>query len=131
MVQLGTILKVSDKTSIVLVQCIKVLKSYKNKIAKMGDIILVSVQWVNAKKYILLKPRLKRKYLKGTIHRALVIRSKVNYCRTKGIYLKFNENCVIIITSTIVPVSNKVYGPILREMCMRWPSIGCVSVCML
>jgi large subunit ribosomal protein L14 len=131
MVQLGSILKVSDKTSIVLVQCVKVLKSYKNKIAKTGDVILVSVQWVNTKKYVLLKARLKKKYLKGTIHRALVIRSKVNYCRIKGVYLKFNENCVILITSNIVPVSNRVYGPVLREMCLRWPSIGCVSICMI
>jgi ribosomal protein L14 len=44
MIQMGTILKVTDKTSIVLVQCIKVLKSYKKKIAKIGDLILVSVQ---------------------------------------------------------------------------------------
>jgi ribosomal protein L14 len=44
MVQLGSILKVSDKTSIVLVQCIKVLKSYKKRIASMGDMILVAVQ---------------------------------------------------------------------------------------
>jgi len=131
MVQLGSILKVSDKTSIVLVQCVKVLKSYKNKIAKTGDVILVSVQWINTKKYVLLKARFKKKYLKGTIHRALVIRSKVNFCRIKGIYLKFNENCVILITSNIVPVSNRVYGPILREMCLRWPSIGCVSICMI
>jgi large subunit ribosomal protein L14 len=131
MVQLGSIIKVSDKTSIVLVQCIKVLKSYKNKIAKLGDVILVSVQWVNVKKYMLLKPRQRRKYLKGSVHRALVIRSKVNFCRIKGIYLKFNENCVILITSNIVPVSNRVYGPVLKEMCLKWPAIGCVSNCMI
>jgi len=131
MVQLGSILKVSDKTSIVLVQCIKVLKSYKKKIAKIGDVILVTVQWVNVKKYIFLKPRLRKKFLKGSIIRALIIRSKVNYCRIKGIHLKFNENCVVIITSNIVPVSNKIYGPVLREMCLRWPAIGCVTSCMI
>jgi large subunit ribosomal protein L14 len=126
---MGTILKVSDKTSVVLVQCIKVLKSYKNRIAKLGDVVLVSVQWINTKRYALLKARFKKRYLKGTIHRALVIRTKVNFCRSTGIYLKFNENCVVLITKTIVPVSNRIYGPILREMCMRWPAIGCVSIC--
>jgi hypothetical protein len=30
-----------------------------------------------------------------------------------------------------VPLSNKVYGPILREFCMRWPSLGCVSSCIV
>jgi large subunit ribosomal protein L14 len=44
MIQLGSILKVTDKTSVVLVQCIKVLGSSKKKIAFLGDVILVSVQ---------------------------------------------------------------------------------------
>jgi len=131
MIQLGTIVKVTDKTSIVLGQCIKVLKSYKNRIAYMGDIVLITVQWVNSKRYSLLKARLQKKYLKGTIHRALVIRSKVNYCRISGVYIKFNENSVILITRDVVPVSDRVYGPVLREMCMKWPSLGCVSVCII
>jgi ribosomal protein L14 len=44
MIQLGSILKVTDKTSVVLAQCIKVLGSYKKKIANLGDVIIVSVQ---------------------------------------------------------------------------------------
>jgi len=44
MIQLGSILKVSDKTCVVLAQCIKVLGSAKKKIAYLGDVILVSVQ---------------------------------------------------------------------------------------
>ena len=131
MIQLGTIVKVTDKTSIVLGQCIKVLKSYKNRIAYMGDIVLITVQWVNSKRYVLLKARLQKKYLKGTIHRALVIRSKVNYCRISGVYIKFDENSVILITRDVVPVSDRVYGPVLREMCMKWPSLGCVSLCII
>jgi ribosomal protein L14 len=44
MIQLGTIVKVSDKTSVVLGQCIKVLGQKKKGIAFIGDVILVSVQ---------------------------------------------------------------------------------------
>ena len=44
MVQQGTILKVTDRTGVVLVQCIKVLGSSKKGIAYLGDIILVSVK---------------------------------------------------------------------------------------
>jgi len=45
MVQLNSILKVTDKTCVVLVQCIKILGvSSKKKIAFLGDVILVSVQ---------------------------------------------------------------------------------------
>lgn len=44
MIQLGTVLKVTDKTCVVLAQCIKVLGAFRKKIAFLGDIILVSVQ---------------------------------------------------------------------------------------
>jgi large subunit ribosomal protein L14 len=79
----------------------------------------------------LLKERLQKRYLKGTIHRALIIRSKTNFMRIPGVWFKFNENTVVLVTKQVVPVSNRIYGPILREMCMRWPSLGCVSSCIV
>lgn len=131
MIQLGSIVKVSDKTCVVLAQCIKVLGSWRKKSVKLGDVFLISVQWINPRKFILLKDRLQKKFLKGTVHRALLIRSKKNYCRISGIFIRFGENTVVLITKNIVPVSNRIYGPILREMCMRWPSLGCVSNCII
>jgi len=44
MIQLGSIIKVTDKTCVVLAQCIKIPGPKKKKIAYIGDIILVSVQ---------------------------------------------------------------------------------------
>jgi large subunit ribosomal protein L14 len=44
MVQLGSLLKVTDKTGVVLVQCIKVFGYSKRRIAFLGDVILVSVK---------------------------------------------------------------------------------------
>lgn len=44
MIQVGTIRKVSDKTGVVLVQCIKVLGPSKKRIAFIGDVIIVSVK---------------------------------------------------------------------------------------
>jgi len=131
MIQMGTILRITDKTCVVLAQCIKVLGSYKKKIAFLGDLILVSIQWINAKKFARLKVRLQKKFLKGMVHRALIIRSKVNIVRIPGIRLKFDENAAVLVTVRVIPVSNRIYGPILRETCERWPSIGCVSHCII
>ena len=55
MIQLGTIIKVADKTGVVLAQCIKVFSHSKDRIAYMGEVILVSVRWVNPKRLKLLK----------------------------------------------------------------------------
>jgi large subunit ribosomal protein L14 len=44
MIQLGTLLKVADKTGVVLGQCIKVLGNGCKRIASIGDMILISVK---------------------------------------------------------------------------------------
>ncbi len=127
MIQVGTILKVSDKTGVTLVKCIKVLAQSKKSIAYIGDIIIVSVQFINSKKIQKLKWNKRKRFLKGTLHRGLIIRSKVNYNRLNNIYIKFNENAVILVNKKIVPISNRVYGPVLTELCRKWPSLGCVT----
>ena len=127
MIQVGTILKVSDKTAVSLVKCIKVLGQSKKKIAYIGNVIIVSVQFINSKKMQKLKLNKRKRFLKGTIHRGLIIRSKVNYNRLNNIYIKFNENTVVLVNKKIVPISNRVYGPILTELARKWPSLGCVA----
>lgn len=131
MVQLGSILKVADKTGIFTVECLKVLNFSKKRIAKIGDIIIVSVKTISTKRFAFLKARLQKRYRRGSIHRALIIRTKVNYSRVNGVFLKFDENTCILVTNKVVPLTNKVYGPVLREFCTKWPSLGCVSHCIV
>jgi large subunit ribosomal protein L14 len=129
MIQLGSLLRVSDKTCAVIVQCIKVF--CPSKIAYLGNLVLVSLSWINKKKFARLKLRLQQKFLKGSLHRGLLIRSKMYFVRSNGIRIKFDENTVVLVTKNVVPVSNRVYGPVLREFCERWPSLGCVSNCII
>jgi len=131
MIQLGSVVKVTDKTCVVLAQCIKTPSYSKKLIAFLADVIIVSVYWISPRKYALLKLRAQRKFNKGTIHKGLLLRVKVNFKRIFGIFFKFGENAVVLVTKTIVPVTNRVYGPVLREMCMRWPSLGCVTTCLI
>ena len=131
MIQLKTFLVAADKTAIVKVYCIKVLKSSKNRIAGIGDLIIICVNSINIKKFLKLKARFQKRFYVGSMHRALIIRAKVNYQRINGIFFKFGENCIVVVSKQVVPLSNKVYGPILREFCMRWPSLGCVSICII
>jgi large subunit ribosomal protein L14 len=127
MIQVGTILKVTDKTSVVLVTCIKVFGNAKKRIARLGDVILVSVKRINVKKSQNLKLRLRKRYNKGTLHRALVVRSKVNFCRVPGVFIRFNENSGVIVNKRVVPMSNRVFGPVIKELCIKWPFLGCVT----
>jgi len=127
MVQVGTLVKVTDKTGIVLAVCIKVFGPMRKRIAFLGDVILVSVKKFNLKKIALGKVKKRRKFFKGSLVRGLLVRTKVNFCRMPGIYIKFNENTIVIVNKKVVPISNRVFGPILRELCIKWPSLGCMT----
>jgi large subunit ribosomal protein L14 len=119
MLQVGSIIKICDKTGVNTAQCIKVLGSYRKRIAYLGDVIIISIISINPKKFLNVKQFKKKRFLKGTIHRALIIRTKCFYKRTNQILIKFNENNAIIINKKIVPISNRIYGPVPIELCRK------------
>lgn len=131
MIQVGSVVKVCDKTGVVLGVCIKVLGHAKKRVAVLGDVIIIAVRRINPKKFQNVKLFRRKKFFKGTLHRALLVRTKINYCRIVGLFIRFNENSVVIVNKKVVPVSNRVYGPVLRELCMRLPSLGCVTRIMI
>lgn len=61
------------------------------------------------------------------MHRALIIRIKINMSIIRGVWLKFNENAVVLVSKKKIPLSNRAYGPVLRNLCMKTPAIGCIS----
>ena len=118
MIQVGTLLKVCDKSGVVLVRCIKVLGTRKSRIACIGDLVLVSVQHVHTARLARLKLFRRKRFFLGTLHRGIVVRTKSPFQRLPGVFIRFNENSVILVNKKKIPVSNRVYGPILRESCM-------------
>ena len=126
MIQIGTILNVCDKTGITLAQCIKVFGQSRKKIGFIGDIVLISVKQINPKKFKNMKLFKRKRFFKGTLHRGLIIRTKINYERAKGIFIKFNENSIILVNRKNIPISNRIYGIVLIELCRKLPSLGCI-----
>jgi len=92
---------------------------------------MIAIRRINPRKFQKVKLFRRKKFLKGTLHRALIVRSKVNYRRSVGLFIRFNENSVVIVNKKVVPISNRVYGPVIRELCMRLPSLGCVTRIMI
>jgi large subunit ribosomal protein L14 len=116
MIQQCTSLRIVDKTSTVKGYCIKVLKG--RTIASIGNTFILSIRRRNAKKAKFLKVRLQKKFAPGSIHRALLIRAKTNYSRFPGLFLKFFDNACALVNRRVVPISNRIYGPVLKELCM-------------
>jgi len=108
MVQLRSILEVADNSGAKRVQCIKVLGGSHKKYARLGDIVVVSV------KEALPDSNIK----KGSVAKAVIVRTKKEQRRLDGSYIRFDQNAVVLINAEGDPVGTRIFGPVAREL--RW-----------
>jgi len=106
MIQAQTVLEVADNSGAKVVQCIKVLGGSRRRYAGLGDVIVVSVKEA--------LPGSKVK--KGDTARAVVVRTKREYRRQDGSYIKFDNNSAVLITPQLEPVGTRIFGPVAREL---------------
>lgn len=110
MIQQQTILKVSDNSGAKTVKCLKVLGGFKRKIAKIGDIIVVSIQQLRN------KSRVTSKVQTGEIYRAVIIRTRSTIKRKDGSTYSFNENAVSLMNKQGKPVATRIMGPVPKNL---------------
>ena len=106
MIQVQTELDVADNTGARRVECIKVLGGSKRRFASIGDSIVVSVKDAI--------PNAKIK--KGSVHRAVVVRTKYSIHRNDGSSVKFDNNAIVIIDEKGEPVGTRIFGPVTKEL---------------
>lgn len=106
MIQMQTVLDVADNSGAKKVQCIKVLGGSKRRYASVGDVIIVSV------KEAIPNSRIK----KGTVQRAVVVRTHKEVGREDGTYIRFDTNSAVLINKNNEPVGTRIFGPIAREL---------------
>lgn len=111
MIQPQTILRVADNSGAKTVKCIKILGGYKKKHAKLGDLIVVSVQELRN------KSRLTSKVKKGEVYKALIIRTKKKVKKKDGCMLfcnkkTMNSNAVTLINKKGNPIATRITEPI-------------------
>ncbi|VAV88706.1 LSU ribosomal protein L14p (L23e) [hydrothermal vent metagenome] len=106
MIQAETNLDVADNSGARRVQCIKVLGGSKRRYARVGDIIVVSVKDAI--------PRGKVK--KGTVMRAVVVRTAKDIQRRDGSVIRFDRNAAVLVNQQGEPVGTRIFGPVPREL---------------
>jgi len=99
-------LDVADNSGAKVVQCIKVLGGSRRRYAQLGDVIVVSV------KEALPDSKVK----KGETARAVVVRTKREWRRPDGSYIKFDSNSAVIIGAQSEPIGTRIFGPVAREL---------------
>tara|TARA_B100001123_G_C14995523_1_gene901404 strand:- start:152 stop:520 length:369 start_codon:yes stop_codon:yes gene_type:complete len=106
MIQVQTELNVADNTGARIVECIKVLGGSKRRYAGVGDSIVVSVKEAIPN----------GKVKKGSVHKAVIVRTKKAIIRKDGSQVKFDNNAVVITDEKNEPIGTRIFGPVTREL---------------
>lgn len=109
MIQPRSIVKIADNSGGKIGRVFKVLGSSKKRYARIGEIVVISVQKA--------EPRKATK--KKDVLRAIVVRQKAPFRRKDGSYIRFDENAVVIVIKDPKkkePVAGRIFGPIPREI---------------
>jgi len=113
MIQQESRLLVADNSGAKEVLCIRVLGGTGKRYARIGDKIVVSV------KSALPSGEVK----KGTVTKAVVVRTKKETRRQDGSYIRFDDNAVVLLTNLDEIRGTRIFGPVARELREKYMKI--------
>ena len=106
MIQQESRMSVADNSGAKEVLCIRVLGGTKRRYARAGDKIIVTIKDAipsgNVKK--------------GTVSKAVVVRTKKEIRRNDGSYIRFDDNAVVLLTAADELRGTRIFGPVAREL---------------
>jgi len=105
MIQQESRLKVADNSGAKEVLCIRVLGGSGRRYASIGDKIVVSV-----------KSTIPGGIKKGTVTKAVVVRTKKEIRRKDGSYIRFDDNAAVLLNPSDEPRGTRIFGPVAREL---------------
>jgi large subunit ribosomal protein L14 len=106
MIQQESRLNVADNSGAKEVLCIRVLGNSGQDYAHVGDKIVVTI------KSAIPGSNLK----KGTVAKAVIVRTKNKLRRGDGSYIRFDDNAVVILNAADDPRGTRIFGPVAREL---------------
>jgi large subunit ribosomal protein L14 len=106
MIQQESRLTVADNSGAKEVLCIRVLGGSKKRYATVGDKIVVSVKSA--------LPSGEAK--KGTVSKAVIVRTKKEIRRADGSYIRFDDNAVVLLNNVNEVRGTRIFGPVAREL---------------
>ena len=107
MIQMGTMLNVADNSGARKLQAIRQLGgSSAPRYAGIGDLVVCSVKEAAPESDI----------KKGSVVKAVVVRTRDRTRRRDGSYIRFDENAAVLVNADRDPIGTRVFGPVAREL---------------
>ena len=109
MIQERSIIKVADNSGAKIIRVFRVLGGSRKRYARLGEMVIASVQVAEPRKQI----------KKKDIVKCLIIRTAHPIRRADGTRLRFDENAVVLVDEKSEPRATRIFGPIPREIKSR------------
>ncbi|NLD04339.1 MAG: 50S ribosomal protein L14 [Synergistaceae bacterium] len=106
MIQLRTVLNVTDNSGAKKIICIQVKGGSFHKVGTVGDVIVGSVREATPNTNI----------KKGDVVKAVIVRTKKEIRRKDGSYVRFDDNAAVVIDTNGDPKGTRIFGPVAREL---------------
>ena len=106
MIQSESRLTVADNSGAKEVLCLHVLGGTHRRYASVGDKIVVTVKSAIPTSQI----------KKGTVSKAVIVRTKKEVRRKDGSYIRFEDNAAVLLTPQDEPRGTRIFGPVAREL---------------
>jgi large subunit ribosomal protein L14 len=106
MIQSESRLTVADNSGAKEVLCVHVLGGTGRRYASVGDMIVVTIKSAI--------PGSQAK--KGTVSKAVVVRTKKEVRRKDGSYIRFEDNAAVLLNAQNEPRGTRIFGPVAREL---------------
>ncbi len=106
MIQQESRLAVADNSGAKEVLCIRVLGGTRRRYASLGDIIVVTVKETVPASEV----------KKGTVTKAMIVRTKKEVRRADGSYIRFDDNACVLLNAAGEIRGSRIFGPVAREL---------------
>ncbi|MDI9613399.1 MAG: 50S ribosomal protein L14 [Acidobacteriota bacterium] len=106
MIQMRTILDVADNSGARRISCIHPVGNQVGRVASLGDIITASVKEATPDGTV----------KKGQVVKAVIVRTRKEYRRKDGTYIRFDDNAAVLVNDQKEPIGTRVFGPVSREL---------------
>ena len=105
-IQMQTSLDVADNSGARRVEMIMGIGGSTGRTASLGDRIKVTVKEAAPDGAV----------KKGTVHNAVIVRTRKEVRRKDGTYIRFDQNACVLIKADDTPIGTRVFGPVAREL---------------
>ncbi len=106
MIQMQSILDVADNSGARKIAVINPLGGATGRHAHLGDMVVASVKEATPDATV----------KKGQVVKAVIVRTRKEYRRRDGSYIRFDQNAAVLVNDQNEPIGTRVFGPVAREL---------------